>query len=413
MGAVRLFNTLTPVYTWNKYSKKKIKINQGGTNSGKTYGIMQVIIDKLCRKSNTVATVTAESWPTLERGALRDFKSILRESPILKYYIVNPKLKKGPYEFVNGSKLEFVTVKNPLDARHGKRQVLFVNEANAMSYDTVDEMVIRSSEDVFIDYNPNARFWVHDIYKPQKHADFFISNFKNNPYCPKDVIRNIGMYYNEWKKREAIEDQSYLYWRNKFRVYGLGLTGVIQGVVFENVYYRPTFPMDVKKKAYVIDWGYTNDPLALALCGEKNGNLYGKELLYEYQMTTPKLIKRMQRMNISKRDLIIADNSNWDGIGQLLDAGYNVIPAHKPPNSRKTGVNLMQGYHIWLTEDSRNWKNEQENYMFKKNKSGMFTDEPEDGDDHLWDCLRYFCQTLLVKRKPKEGKRTRRRTNIK
>lgn len=411
MGAIKLFDSLTPVYYWNKLSDKKIKVNQGGTNSGKTYGIMQAIIDRLCRNENWTATVTAESWPTLERGALRDFKSIIRNSPILRFYIPNHKLKKGPFKFFNGSTLEFVTVKNPLDARHGKRQILFVNEANAMSYDTVEEMVIRSNKDVFIDYNPNSRFWVHDLYQGKKHVDFFISNFRHNQYCPVDVKRNIGMYYTEWKRREAEGDLSYKYWRNKFRVYGLGLTGIVQGVVFENVYYRPTFPMDCRKKTYVIDWGYTNDPLAMALCGVNQGNIYGKELIYEREMTTPRLIKRMEALNINKNDLIVADNSNWDGIGQLRDAGYNVVPAHKPPNSRKTGVNLLLGYNIWLTEDSRNWKKEQENYKYKK-INGTFTDEPQDGDDHLWDCLRYYGQTVLVKNKPKDKKRTKRKANL-
>lgn len=348
MGALKLFPTLTPVYTWNKACEKKIKVNQGGTNSSKTYSIIQVIIDHLIANPNWTATITAESWPTLERGALKDFKTIIRSNDLLKHFIPDHKLKKGPYYFFNGSKIEFVTVKNPLDARHGKREILFVNEANAMDYDTVDEMVIRTTKHVFIDYNPNARFWVHDLYIGREDVQLFISNYTHNPFCPKDVINNIRMYYREWKKREKRGDQSYHYWKNKYNVYGRGITGIVQGVIFENTYYRATFPLMAKRKAYVVDWGFSIDPTAVALCGVSFNKLYGKELIYERGLTTPDLIKRFEKIGIRKSDLIICDTSNPDGIGILRQAGYKVIEAHKGPNSRKAGVQTMLGYDIWI-----------------------------------------------------------------
>lgn len=409
---LRLFPQLTPIYHWNKNSTKRIRVNQGGTNSGKTYGILQVIIALLIENPNWTATVVADTWPTLERGALRDFLNIIKTAPLLEYYLVNHKLKKGPFEFVNGSKIEFVTVKDPLDARHGKRQILFGNEANALSYDSFQEMEIRTEHIVFIDYNPNSKFWVHDEYVGNDDTDLFISTYKHNPFCPAPVIRKIRSYYRKWKLLEAEGNPGYKRWRNKYRVYGQGLTGIVEGVIFEEVYYQTLFPMDANKQCYVIDWGFRNDPLAMIRAGVIHNRLYGKELVYERNMTTPHLLQRFAKIGVKRNDLIIADNSNWDGIGQLLDRGYNVKPAHKPPNSRKTGIKLLLDYEIYITNDSINWKDEQEKYKYKKDRNGIFTDEPQDGDDHLWDCLRYYGQTELVGKKPNDRKKKRRRANV-
>lgn len=114
---------------------------------------------------------------------------------------------------------------------------------------------------------------------------------------------------------------------------------------------------------------------------------------------TPDLIKKMRALGIGYKDLIIVDTSNPDGIAQLRKAGYrNIIEAYKPANSRKSGVHALQGMEIHITYDSKNWAEEQKNYKFIE-KNGIFTDEPKDGDDHLFDCLRYFYQTIFTGKK--------------
>ena len=45
--------------------KKRIKIVQGGTSAGKTYGILPILIDKACKQPNTEISVVSESIPHL------------------------------------------------------------------------------------------------------------------------------------------------------------------------------------------------------------------------------------------------------------------------------------------------------------------------------------------------------------
>ena len=58
--------------------KKRIKIIQGGTSAGKTFGILPILIDKAAKTGGLEISVVAESIPHLRRGALRDFLKVMK-----------------------------------------------------------------------------------------------------------------------------------------------------------------------------------------------------------------------------------------------------------------------------------------------------------------------------------------------
>ena len=60
--------------------KKRIKIIQGGTSAGKTYGILPILIDKAAKTPGLEISVVSESIPHLRRGALKDFIKIMQET---------------------------------------------------------------------------------------------------------------------------------------------------------------------------------------------------------------------------------------------------------------------------------------------------------------------------------------------
>lgn len=412
---IRLFPTYTSVYYWNRDSKKRFVVNQGGTSSSKTYSIMQVLCKKALDSKVTI-TIVAKTANSLDRGALRDFKTILTTSPYLKYSIKDPTLVTGPYRFKNGSIIEFVNLNDASNARHGKRQYLFLNEANTIDFEAVQQLMVRTAKQIFIDFNPDSKFWVHEDIINRPNADYFISNFKHNPYCAPQTILDILDYRRKWlesiirDKNGKILEQN-VYWRNKWYVYGLGLTGIVEGVIYQDVEYVLRLPRSLRKRAYALDFGFANDPLALCVAGIRNSKIYAKELIYETGLTTPDVIKRFKNLGITKDDLIIADNANPEAIEQIRRAGYNIIPCKKGPGSVKTGVNALQERQIVLTHACKNWKREQENYKYAQ-KNGVFTAEPEDKHNHLWDALRYWYQHWFrptkLKTKPRHKRVIRR-----
>jgi phage terminase large subunit len=394
----RLFHTYTPVYYWIRDSPKRIKILQGGSSSSKTISILQLIILKLIQNPGWVATVCAETTKSIQKGALRDFKTLMLKSSLLKHSLLDPTLVEGPYIFRNGSILEFDSVKDAGEARHGKRQILFINEVNYVSYEAMLQLLARS-EDIYFDFNSDSRFWVHKEFQFRPDVDFFISNYTHNPYAKESMIGEILNYKTQWLATGK------KYWKNKWLVYGLGLTGVSEGAIFEHVEYVRSLPLNLRNRAYIIDFGFQIDPTAVAVAGEIGNSLYGKELYYAPKTNTQELIKKFPSFGITKSDLIIADNANPDAISQMQAKGWNVIPCSKK-GGIEARIKALLERDIYLTMDSDNWMQEQENYKYKTVASEL-TDEPIDAWNHLWDCLGYWYSHFhpAIVREQKKGRR--------
>lgn len=346
-----------------------------------------------------VVAMTAES---LQVGAITDFKRLIDSSPLLEALLVKPGLQKGPFKFKNGSVIRFRNLDGGEKARQGKRKYLFLNECNTVDYQAARQLAKRTTHQIFIDYNPDAEFWVHHEIIPRKDCFFSISNFTHNQFVPQGTIVDLyedrqrwldSIVYNE--DGEVTEEDSY--WKNQWDVYGLGLTGVVEGVIYKKVNYITGLPLGMQKRAFGLDFGFSNDPTALVLCGIIGNSVYGKELVYETGLTTPMIIEKFEEFGIRKNgvgysgDLIVADSSNMDGIAQMQQAGYNVVPAKKPAGSVVSGINALQGRDIHITSDSKNWIIERSAYKYKQ-VNGQWLNEPHKSNDHCWDAFRYWYQ---------------------
>lgn len=384
-------------------------------NSSKTISILQNIARLACTTNYTI-TIVGEDMPNLTVGAMRDFKELLEKSSSFAKFCTNPKAERPPFRFITGATVEFKSFDSPQDAKGSRRDVLYVNECNGVSYEIVDELISRTREIVFLDYNPNAKFWVHHYLLEDKNQkddiDYFISNFSHNKMIPKNNLKRIL----GWKRK--MEETGKTYWINKWNVYGLGLTGVTEGAVFINVIRIKSIPVfkimrKPFKQVYGLDFGFSQDPTALCLCIVQGDDLYLKELLYKYKLTTPALIKELEKLNISKDDPIFADPQNGESILLLQDAGFNCVPARKGSGSISAGIDLINSKNIHITENSLNWSLEIDNYVYKK-VDGQYTDEPIKDHNHLWDSARYCLTEVegLKNRQPRDKIRRHKRKLI-
>ena len=203
----KLFDVL-PLYAVNRDSRKRTKVNQGGTSSGKTYSIMQLLFVKAMERCGLVITVAGQDVPNLKKGAYRDAKTIRNSSPELLVWF--PKVNEGERIFycINGSIIEFSSFKDAQDAKSGKRDILFANEANGIPFDIFWQLYIRTKEEVFIDYNPSARFWVHEHVIGREGVRLIISDHRKNFYLSDE----------EHARIEGITDDEL------WKVYARGLT---------------------------------------------------------------------------------------------------------------------------------------------------------------------------------------------
>jgi len=154
----------------------RIKIIQGGTSAGKTFGILPILIDKCAKEKGLEVSVVAETIPHLRRGALKDFLKIMRWTN--RYFDDRFNKTLLRYDFANGSSIEFFSADDASKLRGARRDILYINECNNVTFEAYNELAIRTKKEVYLDFNPANEFWVHKELKDEPDTDFIILTYK-------------------------------------------------------------------------------------------------------------------------------------------------------------------------------------------------------------------------------------------
>ena len=353
--------------------KKRIKIIQGGTSAGKTYGILPILITKAATYPLTEISVVAESIPHLRRGALKDFLKIMKETGRYFDERFNKSLLK--YEFANGSFIEFFSADDSSKLRGARRDVLYINECNNVTFESYNELAIRTKKEVYLDFNPSNEFWVHTELKDTADTDFLILTYKDNEALDESIVREIE------KNRDKAETSSY--WRNWWNVYGLGQVGSLQGVVFNNWKIIDTIPSEAKLIGIGLDFGYSVDPTAIIEIYNYNGQRIANEIVYQTGMLNSDIAKALP-----KGIIVYADSSEPKSIEEIRRYGIMIKGVTKGKDSINYGIQVMQEQEYLVTSNSTNLIKELRGYIWDSDRSGTRLNKPT-GADHGIDAFRY------------------------
>ena len=348
---------------------------QGGTSAGKTYAILPILIHIAASNPLTEISVVAESIPHLKRGAMKDFKKILAETERWHESLWNASDFK--YTFPNGSQIEFFSAENDAKLRGARRDWLYMNECNNMTFHSYTELASRTKQGVYLDWNPTNTFWFHNELLNDKDVDFLTINYTDNEACPESALNFI------LKAKEKAE-QGNAFWQNWYKVYGLGEIGNLEGVIFNNWQQIDKIPVDAKLIGIGCDFGYTNDPTALIEVYTYNGRRYVNELMYRSGMLNSDIAKILPRNVIT-----YADSSEPKSIDEIKRYGIMIKGVTKGKDSIKYGIDVMQQQEYFVTSQSENLIKELRSYSWDKDKEGKKLNRPIEYFNHAIDALRY------------------------
>ena len=371
------------IFDRNYHSTAEVIVNQGGTSSGKTYSILQVLCLKAIGENDQVISVVGQDVPNLKSGALRDMQTIVASSPDIQSWIKGYNASDRIYTFHNGSIIEFKSYQDSQDAKSGKRDYFFLNEANGISYEIYSELAMRTKKQVYIDYNPNARFWVHDKLIGKEGVELIISDHRHNPFLP-DIIR---------KKIEAIRDEDEELWK----VYARGMTGKIEGLIYRNWGTIGTIPSDAHLIGYGMDFGFTNDPTAVVGVYRYNGELIIDEVMYHKGYTNQDISLFFNQSGIDRSVTIVADSAEPKSIEEIRRMGWRIEGANKGKDSILNGIDILKRFRLNVTNRSTNLLKELNAYKWKE-KDGNATNVPIDSFNHGMDALRYLALNKLAEK---------------
>lgn len=367
----------TPLFGKLYNPERRVTVCQGGTSSGKTYTILQVLLLVASATPKQVVTVVGQDVPNLKVGAWRDAKRIVSDNAQLqKIYVVSDGYLQ--LRCINGSLVEFKSYGNEQDARSGKRDYLFVNEANGIPYEIYWQLAIRTRKAIYIDYNPSARFWVHDNLIGNDDVTLTITDHRHNPFLSDE----------EHARIEGISDPEL------WRVYARGLTGRIQGVIYNDITIVDSLPESYKGRWIGLDFGF-NDPTALVEVRLSEGKLWLDEVLYRQSMTNTE-IYRVIVANELQSVQIVADSAEPKSIEELRRLGARIEAAKKGADSIRVGISVLQRYPMCVTLRSSNIRKELQNYKWRVDGSGVITNEPCDMFNHSLDAVRYVALNKLL-----------------
>ena len=359
----------------------RIQIHQGGTRSGKTYSICQALIGWCVENKNAgwVITIIRKTMPSLKASVMRDFFQILENEGW--YSPANHNKSSSQYNLF-GNMIEFVSIDQPARIRGRKRHIAFLNECNELTFEDFTQTILRTSEIMIMDFNPSDVFsWIYDKVMTRKDASFFKSTYLDNPFLDENTIKEI-----EYLK---LTDANY------WRIYGLGERGLNIAAIFPHFNQVDEIPERAKFISFGLDWGFTNDATALISVYKDGLDLYVQEHLYETGLTNNDLSRKMRDLEIERKE-IIADSAEPKSITELSRQGFLIKGAKKGPDSIRLGIDVMKRHRIYITNESINLIKEMQSYKWKTDRNGNQINEPESGNDHAIDALRYVCLNKLM-----------------
>ena len=367
----RIFDETLSAYL----SGKRRLLHEGGTSSSKTWSILQALL-MIARESrhHILISVVSESLPHLRRGAIRDFFRIIGESEDN-----NPRWSKTgfTYTFPNAT-IEFFGADDASKVRGPRREILFINEANNVPWETAQGLDIRTELFTICDWNPVGQFWAHDYWLappvPSENAYCHSTYLDAIDVLPATVVDNI----------ESNRDKDDNWWN----IYGLGLLGKVTDLVYPK--FEQVDKLPEGRLFYGLDFGYLVDPTAVVanvLIGDK---LYSQELIYEPGLTNDQIARKLDLLGIRASGAEVwADPDEEKSIEEIRRLGIDCRPGVKGPGSvAYSHQKVNQCYQHW-TKDSINCIKEQRNFRYLRDMRGMLTDRTAHQYSHGISARRY------------------------
>ena len=356
-------------------SKKRIKVHQGGTRSGKTYSIVQYLIYRMTTaKEPLTISIVRKTLPALRRSVMRDFINIADKLGI--YYLGEHNKSENIFKY-NGHTIEFLSTDEPQKIRGAKRNICFINEGNELHYEDFRQLSMRTTEEIIIDFNPSDPVhWLYDEIIDREDCDLFITTYKDNKFLPSELIKEI----------ERIRERDPDYWL----VYGEGQRAVFSDrQIFKGWQYIPLkeFP-EFDDTTIGIDFGFSNDECAIVEIGKVKDRIYINELCYRKAMTNRDIAEFLK--SIGKNNVLtFCDSAEPKSIEELRQMDIWAKGATKGAGSINAGISLLKEFDIIVSNESKNIKKEQQTYFWHQLKDETIINKPIDKNNHLMDAIRY------------------------
>lgn len=385
---------VTPLFQRiNKSGFKKISLLRGGSRSSKTYSLAQLFVIWLLTGKfgphyykQDKAYILRKTLPALKRTVLEDFLEVLASTGYAEavdynktnivFTFIDSDVNKRTVYFLPADDSEKLKGLNP--------GLVWINEADSVSYDAFTQLNIRTRLHLVADYNPsNPDSWPKTLenewLEKRKDITLDVSTYHDNPFLHPSVIHEI-----EILKEIDVE---------LYQVYNLGNWATVSNLVFPRFDMIGAMPTNYEREFFGLDFGFEN-PSACVRVVINGVDLFIDELFYRPGM----LINEISReLFLNKVDKIHCDSASPNLIEELKRLGNTVKKAKKGQDSVRQGINKVRQFNIHITERSINAKMEFRRYKWQTDGEGNLKTplKPIDAFNHIPDAVRYSISYIM------------------
>ena len=377
--------------------RKRIRVIQGGQGASKTFTILLRIIDQCIVRDNTSSTVFQYELTKMKRTVIRDFIRIMKETD--NWVKSEWNASTSTYNFRNGSYIEFVGLSDAEIGKGFRRDIVYFNEANkGILFESYQQVASRAKV-IYIDYNPDREFWVHTEVLPDVNSEYLCLTFYDNESLPDTERQSILDYKNKGfinpnlVKYDVKENIKSEYWANKWRVYGLGQTGTLEGQIYKWKVIDE-IPKEAELISYGLDFGF-NDPTVLVELFKYGLGYILNERLFKDKLDPEDLKREILALNLNPKITIRADGSRPELIKSIEKLKLSIEGVDKTQKNDR--ILLLSAEDISVTRSSKNIIREQSNYVWKKASDGSNKDIPIEVDDHTMDASLYSADKVVIR----------------
>lgn len=419
----KTFTNTAKVYYPKKYRQI---VSMGGSRSSKTFSILQILMLEMISRKRLKITVWRDTKVVCRGTVMEDFKRIIMSDyKIYKKFKENKQL--GRFEYTpTGSEILFEGADSVGKVLGGAQDISYFNEVTEFAKAVYLQITQRTAETIFCDYNPSKDFWLEQ-YRADPGTKFIHSTFKDNAFCPPNIVDQL-LSYEPWEPNSYQIIDSELYYNGSlvsvdnqpppnelnikrktadeymWLVYGLGIGAEKPNRIYRG-WKRITLDMFESlnyESFFGIDFGTFNPTAVLEVKYDGDGAFYVCPRFYRpltsIDVSISTIFKNEVPMMRPGEHLLICDSAKQNYIDVLRDLGYLATGAIKGNDSVQSGITLVQGFTVFFVENhetSPDFIKEYNNYSWEIDRYGKSLDKPVKKDDHYMDDLRYIITYLV------------------
>lgn len=359
--------------------RKKIRVVRGGQGSGKTISILILLINHAYNKQDREILILSAELTKMRLTVIKDFIKVMK---IMGLYEDDRMIAGTLYRFPNGSFIKFIGL-DKTDVGKGLRShVAYFNEVNKVDAESYRQIASRADQ-VYMDYNPDASFFVDADVIPRDDADFLQLTFRDNELLPTSERDEILNYHQLGYNEDGTIKNAY--WANLWQVYGLGNIGSLQGVVLPNWEIMDKLDPRARKLFTGVDFGFSVSKFAALDIYTLNGHYILDELVYDNNLTNPDAARRMLLAGYTRSHVAWCDHAEPKSIEELRRSGIKAMPCESKTDLKAYAIKKLNEKKFFITKRSTNLAHELRHLVWDE-KAGK---PAKSNADHLTDALFY------------------------